>query len=180
MKTINLLLVLALLLSYCSLNANGFAKGTLITMSDLTTRNIENLQIGDTVLAINLENKSIENIIVESVAKVNVKKSVLLQLVDGSQLEMSEKNLLLSNTGWLTFNENIIIDNPSLQIKEASINDFIVCINTNNAIQSSLIDTFSYQDKDDDYYHISFKTTNREYAFIVNNMFTSCFFDFFK
>lgn len=172
------LLLNILLISSHFLFANHFEKNSMVRMFDLSTKNIKDIQKGDSIFSINLNTKKVESIIVESVNKTTVNESVTIFFSDDSQINVTKTTFLLGNHSWLSLDGDTN-KNSILKTEKFNKNDFIVCLNSDSAIQSILIENWKTNDTQDYYYNIEFKNSNNEYAIVVNNVFTSTFLDFF-
>ena len=78
-----------------------FVAGTQVTMGDLTTKNIENVQVGDSVLSYDLDNNTnIVTTVKKTIVHENTTDIATIILENGYTATMNEYHPILCSDGW--------------------------------------------------------------------------------
>lgn len=89
-------------------NAPCFIAGTKIIMSDYSEKNIEDVEVGDTIISYNFSNDLIELDIVDKVTKREVLKTVKYIFKDGSELEATTDHpLYVRDKFWASYDNEL-------------------------------------------------------------------------
>ena len=89
----------------CSGSCSGctgccFPAGTLVTMSDYTTKKIEDVKVGDTVICCNTDDGSLHTGLVKSLISPVRDNMCSVTFVDGTVLELTSDHPLFTKAGW--------------------------------------------------------------------------------
>lgn len=103
-------------------NAPCFVSGTKITMSDISYKNVEDVQIGDMVLSYNFSTSKVENQKVKGIGSKTVDKIVRYLFNDNSILESTLDHPLYSEqNGWVSADSNYTMNVYGLKTKKVEV-----------------------------------------------------------
>ena len=129
-------------IDHCSGGFGGFsfAAGTKILLADNTTKNIEDLKVGDFVFGPEGQN---------TIAKIRIKPHVgEIYAINGNDYFVTSGHPFMTSKGWGAFDENLARTlNPTLEINKLNVGDVLVRIDGNIEIEnisSVLISTIVY------------------------------------
>ncbi len=89
------------------LDVHCLAKGTLITMSDRTSKTIESLKVGDKILSYNIETGQYESSTIKELASQTHKNLINIEFSNGMQITCTKDHpFLVNNLNWTSMNPN--------------------------------------------------------------------------
>ena len=105
-----------------------FSPGTKITMGDLTIKNIEDIQVGDFVLAYNEDSKIFESKkVIHSFAHYNTIEMLDIYLSNGTILEATACHPILTTDGWKSLNHDIALYEHEIETTPLEIGQEVIC-----------------------------------------------------
>lgn len=162
------------------LSANQIGKDSFVTLSNMKQVRVDQLKVGDTVFVINLTKNVITNLVVADIKKTKVENPIKINLSSDSSLLISEQTLLLSNHSWLCYDKSAITESQNIPVKDLKPNSFVVSLNQHQQIQSILVENISKTNDPKELYSIVFNAGEDEFAFLVDNVFISTFYNNFN
>lgn len=111
-------------------NAHCFTKGTKITLADLTSKNIEQLNIGDEVAFLDHKTNIIRSACVEKMEKVSHSRLVTYNFKSGLSITTTQDHpFKIKDKGWASLNPYKSMQYKGFEsIKRISINDHFLSI----------------------------------------------------
>lgn len=101
-----------------------FAEGTRVTMGDGTSKNIEDIDVGDTVLTYNFINKKLEiNLVLEKNSTVHIK---LIQVIFSNKEEVistEDHPYYVKGKGLCSFNPDLTYQNYGFRTRKMEVSD---------------------------------------------------------
>lgn len=117
-----------------------FAPGTQITMADFTTKNIEDIKVGDFVLAYNEINKTFESKrVAYSFAHYNTTEMLDIYLSNGTILQATACHPILTTEGWKSLNYEIALFEHEIETSPLKIGQKVICQNDENIFITNII-----------------------------------------
>lgn len=109
---------------------NCFVEGTKVLIGEGVSKNIELVQIGDTVLTYNFTQKRIEKNIVLNIAAPIHNELVKIIFSNGVQVISTEDHpYYVKGKGWSSFNPELTFHNYKIKVEKIEISD--LCLTTN-------------------------------------------------
>ena len=112
-----------------------FVSGTKILMSDGSSKNIEDIKIGDKVKTYNTEKNVIE--IGEVNETVSPMHDELITIIFNNKVENTntlDHPYYVKNKGWCSYNPDLTMSNYGLQVKNIEVGDVVYFMNSKNGI----------------------------------------------
>ena len=120
-----------------SLGANAqfmFAEGTQIAMSDDSEKKIEDVLVGDIVLAFNYKDKVYEDKKVKSVSKTMLNRFVRITLETGKQVTLTADSPIIAEKGWASVDPEWTRSNDKYKtVQQCNPDDFILFYNVSSS-----------------------------------------------
>ena len=113
-------------------NFKCFVGGSQVTMADGTFKNIESVQIGDSVLTYNFENQELEINLVLHVDAPFHNKLVKVVFSNGEEIVSTEDHpYYVEGKGWCSFNPQQTQKNYNIQTVQLEVSDYCFSIKRN-------------------------------------------------
>jgi hypothetical protein len=141
-----------------------FVAGTLVLLEGNTTKNIENMVVGDKVIG----QDGVINEVKELIA--NAKTDAVIYTINDN-IQTTAPHPFLTTTGWKAINNEIAAGlHPSLNITELTVGDFIVTIANNGTVSSEEITTITNATQDVTVYNLDVTDSPAgNDTYVVNN-----------
>jgi len=108
----------------------SIAAGAQITMSDDTKKNIENIKVGDKVLAYNTKDKVYEEKTVKAVNKIMMNRLVRMTLESGMQIIFTVDYPVLGEKNWVSVDPNRTMMNKRYpEVHQCNIGEYLLYYN---------------------------------------------------
>ena len=161
--------------SVVSHNAPCFVAGTQISLSDGTSKNVEDVKVGDYVLSYNFNSSEIEPQKVAGIGSKKVDETVEYKLEDGTILESTKDHPIYSTDGrWISMNPEYTTRVYGLETSEAKVGDIIF----NKSGNHSKIELINIKEERTTVYNVKIVENNHNFFandLLVHNRFIGCF-----
>jgi hypothetical protein len=115
-------------------------KGTKVTLENGTLKNIEEIQIGDTILSYNIERKLTEIVTVKNTARAITNKIIRLKLSNGLRIDCTVDHPIFVNTkGWCSVDTNQTIINHNVLLGQLEVEQECLTLIDNTLSFSKII-----------------------------------------
>lgn len=109
------------------------AEGTQITMADDSDKKIEDILVGDIVLAFNVKDKVYEEKKVKNVTKTMMNRFVRVTLETGKQITLSVDTPIFAEKGWVSLDPEWTKENEKYKVVElCNPEDFVLYYNVDS------------------------------------------------
>jgi len=116
-------------------NQNCFVAGTKILLSDNTYKNIENVKIGDEIITYNIDEKKLENGVVEEIDQPFHDNLIRIEFENGIINENTHDHpYYVKGKGWCSINPELTYSNYSLHVSKIDIGDLVYFYNEKKEI----------------------------------------------
>ena len=119
-----------------------FVAGSKVLMGDDTTRNIEDIQVGSSVMAFNEKTGKKEQALVQQVAKPKLEKTIMIQwkkpfFQKGTVQCSTDHPIMCEDKGWCAWDPEATLKSYKLAVKKLEVGD--VLVTTEGTIKVSAI-----------------------------------------
>lgn len=110
-----------------SVNGGCFAPGTKINLPGGVIKNIEEIQVGDSVMTYNMETKTYEpHDVIGTYVHHHTPRMIMMRFTNGSVISATPDHPLLCTKGWRSRNVKGSLDNYGVEVQRLEFNKDIV------------------------------------------------------